>query len=596
MIKNRLLEFRNYAPSHLWIRTKSGEKAQFFLNVYQKKIEAVYEWLLNHNLPIRIIVLKSRQVGGSTWSTGKIMCLCANQPLKSAMIVAHDAATTSLLFNMCKFYYDNLPIDSKPLRKSSNAQEIIFANPDEKSEITGLRSQIRVGTAGTLTVGRGATIQYLHLSECAFWKNAGTVISALSQVIPAMPGTMIIKESTANGMDGGDGAQFYHDWTDAENGRSAFLPVFCAWWENPEYELTNYRPFEVGDDPVRYGDEKTLYDFLADPKPLRVGKSIDPELQELLECKKGFDHETIIRKLSWRRFKIDNDMGRDLMNPLDQFDQEYPYTPAIAFLSSGRPFWNLRRLQEDILQLEAHPPKILHPLLHVKVTPGFEDFLTVYEEPEEGEMYAIGADIAEGVEGGDASDARVLNSRFTEVAHWHGQVDPDLFGDILVTLGKSYNYATLAPEVNNHGLVTLKRIIALGYPKIFQMPDEKTRDHKKAKRLGWYTIGGDKRSRMLMLTDFNAYHRDHVLTIRDKDLLIEMMSMVREPDGTVILSGKDRAAAMAIAIQVCQRLTFPTVKGAVNVGVTEGQRPLFKSTSEYLEYLNKKNKDEDQFG
>src|SRR5690606_38431680 len=62
--------------------------------------------------------------------------------------------------------------------------------------------------------------------------------------------------------------------------------------------------------------------------------------------------------------------------------------------------------------------------------------LRVWQEPEPGRLYVVGADVAEGLEHGDYSCAQVLDvASGAQVAMWHGHVQADLFGDVLYDLG-----------------------------------------------------------------------------------------------------------------------------------------------------------------
>lgn len=82
---------------------------------------------------------------------------------------------------------------------------------------------------------------------------------------------MVIVESTANGFD------FFKDLWDASVAeRNDFVPVFCAWWELPEYR-----------------------------RPCGDGFMLTPE-EERLAALYGLDHE----QLAWRRWAIENNCGR----------------------------------------------------------------------------------------------------------------------------------------------------------------------------------------------------------------------------------------------------------------------------------------------
>ena len=179
----------------------------------------------------------------------------------------------------------------------------------------------------------------------------------------------------------------------------------------------------------------------------------------------------------------------------------------------------------------------------------------IYKEPNPNEVYAIGADVAEGLETGDFSSAFVINKELEQVASYHGHCDPDLFGRFLCRLGQHYNSALLAPEVNNHGFTTLSVIKNAQYPHVyFRMVKEEMSD-AYTKKLGW---NSNMKTKTKMLDDFVGAYRDHSIQINDVDLLREMLSVTIESDGGVNLNGKDRVVAAAIALQ------------AINQAISEG--------------------------
>jgi len=538
-----LNDFLGFAYNHLNIVDKSGQLTNLKLNIYQAKLEACFQHQRKLGVPIRLIQLKARQVGGSTYGTAKLFGLTVQNPFCSSFIMAHDAESTDNLFRMVKTYYDFLDEAIRPMVKYSNQKMLDFRNPSAAPEEIdlnpGLRSVIQVGTAGNRKVGRSKTNRNAHLSECAFWDNAGTLITSVCQTVPAKPDTFILKESTANGMEGAQGEQFYLDWFDAVHGRSDWLPVFCPWWELDEYGMKVIRKFSPGDAKEKYGDEAGLYAFLKDSAPYRVGITVS---------EKGFDHDTIMRKLTWRRYKIDNDMGRDsALNPLDQFSQEYPATWEEAFLASGHPVFPNKELQRHIMELDLHPPATHAP----------DDFperirggLTVFHKPEEGRQYAIGCDVSEGLAEGDASCAAVLDDNFRQCAVWYGRVDEDIFGEYVGELSKVYNNALYGIEVNNMG-ISSQRAAQKVAPNTYlrRIVDKITEDITL--KPGWRT---DVKTKRLLIVDLKGYYRDGGVKIYDKHTLRDMMTCVREPNGDVILNGKDRTVALGIAIQVCKEI------------------------------------------
>lgn len=152
-----------------------------------------------------------------------------------------------------------------------------------------------------------------------------------------------------------------------------------------------------------------------------------------------------------------------------------------------------------------------------QVVPDVNGNLKVWETPRVGDRYMISADVAEGDAAGDYSSAHVINRMTWEVdAHWHGQIDPLEFGDILFSLGQFYNLAEIAPEVNGPGIATVSRLKEREYPSIFS-EDEKP---------GFRT---DIRSRHNMIATLLEAVKDKSARIRDRVTVDEMYNFIRNP-------------------------------------------------------------------
>ena len=116
------------------------------------------------------------------------------------------------LFEMVRRYHKANPL--RPSIQASNAKELKFGAPG---------SGYRVSTAGTKDTGRGGTFQLAHASEYGFWPNADGHSAGLAQTVADLPGTEIIKESTANGV----GNAFHIEWQQAESGEGDYIPISC---------------------------------------------------------------------------------------------------------------------------------------------------------------------------------------------------------------------------------------------------------------------------------------------------------------------------------------------------------------------------------
>jgi len=284
-------DFTHYGPRCLRIRTKSGDVVPFELNRSQRFLHERLQEQLRTKGKVRALVLKGRQVGISTYISGRFYWRVSHRFGVRAFILAHLDTASENLFGMAKRFHENCPELVRPQTGKANAKELSFS---------GLDSGYKVATAGTAEVGRSETIQFFHGSEAAFWPNAQNHSAGLKQAIADAPGTEDIRESTANGI----GNSFHSEWKAAERGESEFEAIFIPWFWHEEYAKT------VPDDwkpPQAWGEYQAAY---------------------------GLTREQIY----WAWLK-----NRDLAiiaggtsdEPCWQFKQEYPANAAEAFQTSG---------------------------------------------------------------------------------------------------------------------------------------------------------------------------------------------------------------------------------------------------------------------
>jgi len=236
-----------------------------------------------------------------------------------------------------------------------------------------------------------------------------------------------------------------------------------------------------------------------------------------------------------------------------QMAQEYPDNPEDAFLKSGRPVFDLRMLRE----IEPSDPLTrgyLTPELHFVEDGGA---LRIWTWPNNDDRYVVGADPSQGLEHSDKASAHVINARNGEVvAHWHGIIDPDLFGsDVLVPLGKFYRQALLGVESNNHGLTVLKAIQRTGYFPIYYERSPKYKHSVPTDVLGFHTT---QVSKPLMIDELAKELRpEGKLILHDAETLAELRTFVRTDKGK--MSGSpydDRVISLAIACQMLKYVWF----------------------------------------
>ena len=143
---------------------------------------------------------------------------------------------------------------------------------------------------------------------------------------------------------------------------------------------------------------------------------------------------------------------------------------------------------------------------------GHRILIDLWEHPVEGEEYALGADVAEGLEGGDDSSLTVIAcSTGYQVAHFTAQIDPDEFGLIIYLVGQFYNWAYVLVE-NNKDITPLQVLKNLDYPNIHYewIYRGEIVDSRKDK-LGWNT---NALTRNKMVNDARTGMRDGLYRVR----------------------------------------------------------------------------------
>lgn len=525
---------RWYIENFLQIRNKRAEIIPLKLNEAQKTVMKYIEADEKVGIPKRYIVLKARQMGLSTLFEALIFHDTATNPNKNSLIIAHEEPASQNLFSMSKLYYENLPDLIRPMKKYSNGKVLAFENPEsdenKKQDNPGLRSKISIATAGTGEVGRSATIHNLHVSELAFFPDPKVTMLGLLQSVPDEPNTLVVLESTANGV----GDYFHELWTKAVKGENEFTPIFLPWFIDPGYT----RPFRTKNEKQQFIDEVEAISYSPN------GETIYTYEKELKD-KNGLTYE----QLNWRKYTIANKcQGDELL-----FMQEYPATPEEAFISSGRPKFSLKALRKYQTITETPERGYLQYGDDGKVvfSPDKNGYVSIWRKPEPNKFYCIGADVAEGLAHGDYSCAVVGDSEdFDIVAMWHGHIDPDLFGIELIKLGKFYNDAYIGVENNNHGLTTLSIMKREEYWNLYFAKSYDKIADKISQKLGWTTSA---RTKPLMIDKLAEFVREMFLGIYSDLIISEMFTYIIDDDGkTNAQSGcfDDTVMATAILLQL----------------------------------------------
>lgn len=524
---------KKYIEEYLKIRDKNSKIIPFILNTPQMKLYNKIKELKQQHKPIRIIILKARQMGFSTLTEAILFKEVVTRHNVTAGIITHESKATNNLFTMSKLYYDNLPDPMKPKTVARNAQELIF----NTKENTGLNSKISCMTAGD-GAGRSGTYNFLHLSELAFWPgDKKEAYISLMQTVPNNENSMVIIESTANGYE------FYKElWDKAVSNESDFIPFFVGWNELQEYQMP-YTGFELTDEEKR--------------------------LQEI--------YGVTLEQLEWRRWCIRNNCGGDI----EVFHQEYPISPEEAFLNTGSCVFDTQIIHNRIQELKrplrtgyftydyddtlpafgARNPTtgqlyIKNKISNIKWVEDKKGYIKIYEVPNSPEIvnYAIGGDTAGN--GTDYFTAHVINSKtFKQCAVFKKQLDPDLYVKQIYCLGMYYNKALVGIE-NNFDKYPIRELDRLGYPNQYVRENEEKISHKTMREFGFRT---DAKTRPSIISNLIQFVRDNSEQINDLDTLKEMLQFIYNENGRPEAqegAHDDLVMALAIALRIVEQVTY----------------------------------------
>jgi len=228
--------FPYFASACLNIRAKSGQEERFKLNKAQMYIHQKIEEQKSEIGRVRVLILKGRQQGCSTYAEARLYHKVSQSKGKRAFILTHEHEATSNLFDMVRRYHEGNPF--RPSVSSSNAKELVFDKLD---------SGYKVGTAGNKAVGRSQTLQYFHGSEVGFWPNGEEHLAGILQAVPLEDDTEVILESTANGV----GGVFYDMVQTAQRGEGQYRLIFVPWFWQPEYQMMAPSSLELTSDEIQ---------------------------------------------------------------------------------------------------------------------------------------------------------------------------------------------------------------------------------------------------------------------------------------------------------------------------------------------------------
>lgn len=450
-----LYDFPFWAATFVKIKKKGGgDDILFRLNKPQRHLITLLEDKRIHNKPIRLILLKARQWGGSTCIQIYMSWLqLIHKKGLNSIIVGHVSDSSAEVKDMFDRMLTNYPIDML----HEPGEEFSLNEPKTESvagkqniqRIPQRNCKIKIGTAESPESARGGDYNLVHCTEVGMWKKTDgktpqQIIRSACSGILLKPYTMIVYESTANGMN-----FFQEEYDAAKRHESQFDSLFIPWYEIEQYAL----PIENKEYFAQrlYNERENLY---SPGKRVETGKY----LWWLWE--QGASLEAI----NWYV------QERSKYNDHGDMASEYPSDDVEAFVNSG--FKVFDKYQVEALKSSCKAPRVVGDvyadedtgtgaLSNLRFKEDHQGLLQIWDYPEPDidekilDRYLTVVDIGGRSRKADWSVILVIDrmlmadgGRPVVVAQWYGHIDMDILAWKALQIAAYYNNSLLVIESN----------------------------------------------------------------------------------------------------------------------------------------------------
>ncbi len=237
-------DFPYWAATRAYIKNKrGGDDVLFILNRPQRKFVETLESMRLAGHPIRLILLKARQWGGSTCSQLYMAWLqLVHRKGLNSLIIAQQCVGSEEIKDMFDrmigcYPAELLADEGEPAARGGKLVEWV-GKSRTMFRVTARNCKVKVGTAERPDSCRGGDYSLVHCSEVGVWrktlgKTPEDILRSACSGVLLQPMTMIVYESTANGT----GNFFHREYEAARRGQSQFTPMFVSWYEIDQYTL-----------------------------------------------------------------------------------------------------------------------------------------------------------------------------------------------------------------------------------------------------------------------------------------------------------------------------------------------------------------------
>lgn len=378
------------------------------------------------------LVLKARQLHISTICLAlDLYWMFSHKGLQGGIVTDSDDNREKFRSYLTQ-YHKSLPAKARVPIESHNRVQMVLANNSTLSYITA-------GKRKNESLGAGAAMNFLHGTECAVWGDEEGLRSLVATLAQQNPNRLYIFESTAYGYN------MWYEMCEAAKKASSQKFIFVGWWRNEFYK--------VAKDSLQF---RTYWD----------GSPTSTEREWIKEVFEEYHHNVTPEQLAWWRWVLEENCAGDL----NSMYQMYPPTAHYAFQMSGSKFFSGERVNIAYKNAVKHEPRHyryefgIHYEQTRFVETGPENAeCWLWEEPQDGAQYVMGADPAYGSsEWADKfalSIWRCFSDRLVQVAEvatadW----TPAKFAWVLAHLAGSYRPCMVNLELQGPGEVTFNEI------------------------------------------------------------------------------------------------------------------------------------------
>ncbi len=511
-------DFEYWAATCVTVKDKpTGRDVKFMLNRPQRRVVALFEQQRCEGRPIRIIMLKARQWGGSTLVQMYMAWIqCCRARNWHSLICAHVKDVAATIRGIYTKMLDSYPGEfwDEEERPGFTA----FERSINTRLIRGRDCRVTVASSERQESVRGADVAMAHLSEVAFWADTPSrtpegFVRAICAGIARVPESLVVLESTANGV----GNYFHSEWLRSKRGESDKAAVFVPWYEIDIYSV-----------PV--GDYGSLW------------MSLDTYERGLWE------RGCTLEQIAWYREKRREYPTAALMAA------EFPSDDIEAFANTGHGVFTLDKVER--LRASCTPPAAVGRLVtHSVKGPGALEIdgfcddpngrLKVWRFPEMSPLcrgrYVAAVDIGGRSEGSDYTVISVLDAlghegRPAVVAQWRGHGDHDIVAWTAASIAQWYCEALLVIESNSlessctggeHGLYVLSELNHV-YRNLYRRRINDSVAAGYETRVGFHT---NRATKTMLINHLIAMVRDEAYIERDTDACDELAVYECDPSG-----------------------------------------------------------------